>query len=38
MKILLKRKLLNGKGLVISEDMADDIAKRLIRSLRERDL
>ena len=29
MKILLKRKKLKGKGLVIVEDMADDIAKRL---------
>jgi len=29
MKIPLKRKLLRGKHLVISEDMADDIANRL---------
>ena len=29
MKILLKRKQLKGKGVAISEDMADDIAKRL---------
>lgn len=29
MKILLKRKVLKGKGLVIVEDTADDIAKRL---------
>lgn len=29
MKILLKRKLLKGKGVVIMEDMADDLAKRL---------
>lgn len=29
MKILLKRKMLKGKGLVIVEDMADDIVKRL---------
>lgn len=29
MKFLLKRKMLKGKGLVIVEDMADDIAKRL---------
>ena len=28
MKILLKRRLLKGKGFVVSEDMADDIAKR----------
>ena len=36
MKILLKRKLLKGKGLVISEDMADDIAKRLKELKRKR--
>ena len=29
MKILLKRKMLKGKGIIIVEDMADDIAKRL---------
>lgn len=29
MKILVKRRLLKGKGFVIFEDMADDIAKRL---------
>ena len=29
MKILLKRKMLKGKGLIIVEDMADDIPKRL---------
>ena len=29
MKILLKSKQLKGKGVTISEDMADDIAKRL---------
>ena len=29
MKILQKRRLLKGKGFVIVEDMADDIAKRL---------
>ena len=36
MKILLKRKLLKGKGVVISEDMADDIAKRLKELKRKR--
>ena len=36
MKILLKRKRLKGKGLVISEDMADDIAKRLKELKRKR--
>ncbi|XP_022805040.1 uncharacterized protein LOC111342249 [Stylophora pistillata] len=29
MKILLKQRMLKGKGLVIVEDMADQIAKRL---------
>ena len=36
MKILLKRKMLKGKGLVIAEDMADDIAKRLKELKRKR--
>ena len=36
MKILLKRKLLKGKRLVISEDMADDIANRLKELKRKR--
>ena len=29
MRILLKRRLLKGKGVVIMADMADDLAKRL---------